>query len=212
MTAKEQGVFVTFEGIEGSGKSTQVKLLASALSEQGTPVVSTWEPGGGRICNRIREILLNPEFKEMTAKTELLLYLASRAQHVAEVIKPALERGGVVLCDRYLDSTLAYQGFGRGISLEKIWEIDSWATGGLVPDLTFFLDVPVEEGLKRATAGFADRVEQEDLEFHKRIRHGYLRLAEMHPERMRIIDAERTEPDVQEEIRAIAQEILPRVI
>lgn len=207
-----EATFISFEGMEGSGKSTQVKRLAELLSERGVPVVSTWEPGGSRICNRIREILLNPDFDEMDGRAELLLYLASRAQHVAEVIKPALNQGSVVLCDRYFDSTLAYQGFGRGIDLEKILEINAWATDAIVPDLTLFLDLPVEEGLERGTAGFADRLERENIEFHRRIRAGYMKLAEMYPDRIKKVDADRLPEEVHQDILAQSKQILGAMI
>ena len=186
-----KGFFISFEGIEGTGKTTQAKLLAGYLSEKGYPTVLTEEPGGTSIGLRIREVLLNVEHSEMHSLTELLLYNASRCQHVHEVIVPALEAGKVVITDRFSDSTLAYQGFGRGIDRELIAALDKIATGGLRPDLTLLLDISVEDGLRRnREANKRDRLELEDVAFHERVRAGYLEMAREEQERIRIIVAE----------------------
>lgn len=187
-TKGTKGFFITFEGIEGSGKSTQMALLASYLSARGYDVTMTREPGGTPIGGAIREILLYPHFTEMDYRTEVLLYAADRAQHVAEVIKPALARGSIVISDRYLDSTIAYQHYGRGLPLGFILDVNEQATEGIKPDLTILLTIPVETGLKRATKIVADRIEREALEFHERVEEGFQKLAKSKPERWRVID------------------------
>lgn len=175
---------ITFEGIEGSGKSTQIRLLAAHLQERGLEVVVTREPGGCRIADEIRAILLDPANEELCATAELLLYAAARAQHVDEVIRPALARGAIVLCDRYTDATVAYQGYGRGLDLGLIEELNRLASGGLSPDLTLVFDLPVATGLHRArsrnatAAADEGRFEAESLAFHERVRAGYLGCAE----------------------------------
>jgi len=173
--------FITFEGVEGSGKTTQIRLLAQRLQDRGVPVLTTREPGGCCIADAIRAVLLNPAHKEMSPRTELLLYAAARAQHVEEVIRPALAAGKVVLCDRFSDATIAYQGEGRGLDRELIDTLNGVAVEGLAPDLTILLDIPVEEGLRRAIERNdqdemrEDRFEQESLRFHQRVREGYLK-------------------------------------
>lgn len=185
-----KGTFISFEGIEGTGKSTQAKLLSDYLIERGFEVVLTEEPGGTQIGLRIRELLLSVEHKGMTAVTELLLYDASRSQHIREIILPAISRGAIVITDRFTDSTIAYQGFGRGIDPGLIDSIDLIATGRLRPDITILLDLDVEVGLKRNKGiNKTDRLELEDLEFHQRVRNGYHNLAEKEPERIKLIDA-----------------------
>ena len=190
------GLFITFEGIEGCGKSTQVGLLATHLEQQRIKVLTTREPGGCPIADAIRRILLDPENAALVPRAELLLYAAARAQHVTEVIQPALKRGMVVICDRFTDATLVYQGFGRGLDFELIHPLNQMATAGVVPDLTLLLDMPPEEGLRRAAqrntaAALAHeaRFDREPLEFHSKIRRGYLFLAEQEA-RFRIIDAQ----------------------
>jgi dTMP kinase len=178
--------FITFEGIEGSGKSTQAARLAAAL---GPDVVLTREPGGTPLGRQIRELLLHQRGSPVAPATELLLYFADRAQHVAEVIRPALRSGRTVISDRYVDSSLAYQGYGRGIALPLIRAMAEAATGGLAPDHTLFLDVPVEVGLRRVRErGLHDRLESELREFHQRVRDGYLALAEQEPQRWTRVD------------------------
>jgi len=193
----EQGLFITLEGIEGSGKTTQIKILEDLFAMRKIQFVSTREPGGTRIGDAIRNILLSPDHKAMVPITELLLYAASRAQHVAEVIQPALDSGKVVLCDRFFDATFAYQGAARGQSRELIATLNQWATGGLKPRLTFVLDCPAETGLRRARERFfekngtqgGDRIEAEDLAFHERVREYYLEIAKAEPQRVRLVDA-----------------------
>jgi dTMP kinase len=185
-----KGRFISLEGIEGTGKSTQAKLLSDYLKEKGFEVVLTEEPGGTQIGLRIRELLLSVEHKGMTAVTELLLYNASRSQHIRELIVPAISSGAIVITDRFTDSTIAYQGFGRGIDLSLINSIDLIATERLRPDITILLDLDAEVGLKRnKRINKTDRLELEDLEFHQRVRNGYHNLAEKEPERIKLIDA-----------------------
>jgi dTMP kinase len=190
------GKFVTFEGGEGSGKTTQIKLAADWLKERGIPVLSTAEPGGTPLGRKIREILLNRGSWTIGAEAELLLFAAARAQNVRETILPALEAGRWVLCDRFSDATLAYQGFGRGLDAGFIRTLNAFSAQALKPDLTFLFDLPVEAGLARAkkrTAGIRpeaaeDRFEREERTFHGRIREGYLSLTAEEPERFRIIN------------------------
>lgn len=184
------GLFITFEGIEGCGKSTQVGLLADWFNRQRyNDVVVTREPGGTAIGDNLRNLLLDPDFKEMTAATETLMYAASRAQLVSQVIRPALQSEKVVICDRYIDSTLAYQVWGRGLDFQTVVSINEWATGGLIPDLTFLLRVSAELGLGRAIGREPDRLEQESLHFHRLVEAGYEELAVKYIERFVLIDA-----------------------
>jgi dTMP kinase len=207
-------LFITFEGPEGGGKSTQIKLLADWLRERGCDVLTTREPGGTRIGDGVRALLLNPEHIEMQPQAEILLYSAARAQLVGEVIRPHLARGGVVLCDRYADSTLAYQGYGRGLDLATLRMITTFATSNLMPDLTVCLDLPAQDGLQRkranASAGSDDwnRIEREELEFHERVRAGYLELARMESERWWVVDAKQSVEQAQAAIRARVQQLL----
>ncbi len=222
--------FITFEGIEGSGKTTQVNLALDWLRGQSSGagygaygagysarddgnsvnVLHTREPGGTAIGNRIRAILLDPLHAEMSAEAEILLYSAARAQIVRQVIRPHLEQGGIVVCDRFYDSTLAYQGYGRGLSLPDLRQITAFATGGLIPDLTLYLDIDVEAGLRRKAQTPAEwnRLEAQPLDFHHRVREGYLALAAAEPERWRVIDADQPVDLVQEEIRRILSAVI----
>ncbi len=188
----QMGLFITFEGPEGSGKSTQARLLAAWLAEQGLDVRFTREPGGTPIGDRIRQILLSPDTTNLVAEAEVLLFSASRAQLVREVILPHLEQGGIVVCDRYADSTYAYQGYGRGLDMDILRRITHFATRGLVPDLTFLIDIPVQEGLHRKRRGDGEddwnRMEAEVLAYHERVRAGYLELARQEPERWVVLD------------------------
>ncbi|MCD6526223.1 MAG: dTMP kinase [Desulfuromonas sp.] len=190
------GFFITFEGIEGCGKTTQISRLANHLRQQGVEVVETREPGGCAIADKIRAILLDAENSAMVPETELLLYASARAQHIAEVVKPALSAGKTVLCDRFCDATVAYQGYGRALDIATIEQLNHYACQGVTPHLTLLLDLPVEIGLGRARQRNADnsdinedRFEQESLEFHQRIRHAYLQLADQYPQRITTIDA-----------------------
>lgn len=211
---------ISFEGGDGSGKTTQLRLLESHLSSQGRACVSTREPGGTALGNRIRRVLLEAGTDDISSPSELFLYLADRAQHIHEVIRPALTRGALVLCDRFTDSTLAYQGYGRGIDLKMLRSLNEVASGGIVPELSFLLDCPVEIGLSRARARSSvnrfhsapaepkgakgeDRFEREKVEFHQRVRAGFLELARVEPERIYLLDATRSVQDVHEEIRKI---------
>ena len=198
------GLFVTFEGPEGCGKTSQMRQLAAYLRDQGCDVLTTREPGGTPISERVRAIVLDPAHPNMEPTTEFLLFSAARAQHVAEVIRPHLERGGVVLCDRFADSSLAYQGYGYGLDLEARRAITHFATGGLVPDLTLLLDLPVEVGLHRKAGGWGDawnRMEQKQIDYHERVRAGYLAMAADEPERWVTIDATGDMRSVQDAIR-----------
>ena len=193
-----QGVFITFEGVEGSGKSTQIRLLEQYLLKQGLDCFVTREPGGTPISEAIRHLLLDVNNAEMVAETELLLYLASRAQHTAEWIIPALEQGKIVICDRYTDSSLAYQGGGRKLAASVINTLTSFATRNLKPDITFLLDVDVETGQKRIRNRKLDRLEEESLNFHKQVRQEYLKLAKRNQDRYIIIDGSRGMQEIHE--------------
>jgi dTMP kinase len=199
------GLFVTLEGPEGGGKTTHAWLLATWLSEMGYDVLTTREPGGTRIGDVVRTLLLDPIYAGIRPETEFLLFSAARAQLVGEIIRPHLEQGGIVICDRFADSSLAYQGYGRRLDQETVQTITAFATGGLLPDLTFCLDLPVLEGFRRKQdggLGKPDRLEQEQLDFHERVRRGYLALARAEPGRWSIVDAARTTGEVQGQIRA----------
>jgi len=203
------GCFISFEGVEGCGKSTQLQLLADYLRGRGIPLTVTREPGGVPIAEAIREVLLDPEHRAMTPTAELLLYAAARAQHVGELIRPAMERGDVVLCDRYADSTTAYQGGGRGLDPAQLEQLHAIATQGCWPDRTFLLDFSPEAGLERARErGRRDRIESEALEFHREVREAFLRIAEVHPRRVVCVDASRSIEAIQDDIRAATDEVL----
>ncbi len=212
------GVFITFEGTEGSGKSTQIALLAEFLTSQGRTVMLTREPGGTLIGDQIRKVLLDPANRTLDATAELLLYAASRAQHLKEVILPARDAGKIVLCDRFSDATLAYQGYGRGLDREMIRTLDRMVTGGMRPDLTLLLDIDTAAGLVRAhgrnsSSGLEGeaRFENEDAAFHTRVRQGYLALAEAEPDRIRVVDASRPPDQVQKAIREIVEKAILNV-
>ncbi len=194
MTAERltTGIFVSFEGVEGSGKTTQIEKVCAFLDSRGVDYLLTREPGGTDIGERVRDILLDNRFKNMSVPTEALLYAASRAQIVRQRILPALKQGRLVLCDRYVDSSFAYQGYGLGADLSFLKKVNEWATDGLLPDLTVLFDLDPEEGLLRSEGnGKRDRIEGRQLEFHKRVREGYLVLAEESPARFSVIDANR---------------------
>lgn len=205
---------ITFEGTEGSGKTTQLRLLRADLESRGVPVLATREPGGTPIGERVRAITNDPACAGMHPHTELLLYLASRAQLVEQVIKPALAQGVVVLCDRYADSTLAYQGYGRGLDLGLLRELNHFATGGLRADLVIYLDLPVEVGLQRRALAHErgldelTRIDREEVAFHERVREGYLAMAAAEPGRWCVVDARQPVEDVQQSIRRRVEALL----
>ena len=203
-------MFITFEGIEGCGKTTQVNLLVNYLETNNISCLKTLEPGGTDIGQDIRKILLNSKNTHLAPLTELILYAADRAQHVSEVIRPALDQGKWVICDRFFDATIAYQGFGRGMDMELIEYLNSQAAAGVSPDLTILMDCPEDIGLKRAldrnkTQNLEDqgRFEKEKMEFHRRVRGGYLNLAEKYADRFRIIDASRSVDEVRQDIKCL---------
>jgi len=201
-------MFISFEGIEGSGKTTHVEHTVKFLQDKGHDCVITREPGGTRIGEKIRAILLDPLSKDMDPLTELLLYTADRAQHIKEYILPLLSEGKMVLCDRYYDATMAYQGFARGLNIGLIEKMHTLLFENLKPDMTLLLDLPPEIGLERAWQQINNgnriseetRFEEERLSFHKRVRAGYLELSRLEPERFRVIDASKKEDEVREEI------------
>lgn len=209
----EEGRFITFEGPEGGGKSTQVQALAEALRAEGRTVLVTREPGGTPLAEKIRGLVRDERADPPVARSEVLLFLAARAQVVAEVIRPALARGEWVLCDRFADSTFAYQGYGRGIAVDLLRHFNDFATEGLVPDLTVLLDVPPEVSRARlaareaATATAADRIEQAGAEFHARLRTGFLALAKAEPARFAVIDASRPLAEVSRQVLAAVRRI-----
>lgn len=203
------GLFITLEGPEGAGKSTNREYLAERLREQGIDVLLTREPGGTPLAERIRELLLDPSDEPMAADTELLLVFAARAQHLQQVIRPALAKGSVVLCDRFTDATYAYQGGGRGLPVERIAQLERFVQGELRPDLTLIFDLPVEIGLARAAArGRLDRFEQEGRGFFEAVRQAYLQRAAQDPQRYRVLDAGQTLAQVQADIDALLPSLL----
>ena len=203
------GLFITLEGPEGAGKSTNREYLAECLRRQGMDVLMTREPGGTPLAERIRELLLAPSDEPMASDTELLLVFAARAQHLAQVIRPALARGCVVLCDRFTDATYAYQGGGRGLSTARIAVLEDFVQGDLRPDLTLIFDLPVEVGLARAAArGRLDRFEQEGQAFFQAVRQAYLQRAAAQPQRYRIIDAGQSLAQVQLSLDALLPQLL----
>jgi len=209
------GKFITFEGPDGAGKTTQMKMLGEKLTGEGIAVSYTREPGGTRISEEIRKLLLNPSNKEIISRTEALLYAAARAQHVEEFIRPKVGDGKFVLCDRFTDSTIAYQGYGRGIDLGFLEELNKMATAGVVPDMTFILDIDPGQGINRisekralATGVGKDRIELEDLAFHTRVRTGFLELAQRDQVRCNVIDAAKERDEIHSEIYRLVQEEL----
>ena len=202
-------MFITLEGPEGSGKSTQIKRLAKRLEDLGYPVITTREPGGTSIGDQIRHVLVRMENKELHPRTEILLFLAARAQLVEQLIKPALQDGNIILCDRYGDSTLAYQGYGHGLDLEKLRQMLDFATDHLKPDLTILLDLDVKMGLMRKKAEDEwNRLDAYEVLFHERVREGYQKLASEEPERWRIVDASQGIDAVQDDLYRIVLDAL----
>ena len=205
---RHSGVFLALEGGEGAGKSTQARLLAIWLRDQGYDVVTTHEPGATKIGLRLRALLLDTAHTGLAPRAEALMYAADRAEHVQAVILPALERGAIVVTDRYVDSSLAYQGAGRQLPVPEIAELNDWATGGLMPDLTVLLDLPPVTGLGRRLSS-ADRLESEPVEFHQRVRSGFRSLAAAEPRRYLVLDADRPEADISRDIQVRVRELLP---
>ncbi len=194
-------MFITLEGPDGSGKTTQMLMLAEALNARGRTVFTTREPGGTDISDQIRNILLDHENKAMVPRTEILLFLASRSQHTEEVIRPRLAAGEIVICDRYRDSTIAYQGYGRGVDIVLLHQLNDFATNGLLPDLTLLLDVSAETGLKRrASDGDWNRLDADAVDFHRRVQAGYHELVKAEPARWVVIDANREKDEVQRDL------------
>ncbi len=214
-----RGLWITFEGIEGSGKSTQIERLARRLSRSGRDVVSTREPGGTGLGRRLRRLLLEPSDLPMRPLAELMLYTADRAQHLEELVLPALSRGAVVLCDRYLDATLAYQGHARGLGFETVLRLHAEAPLDARPDRTVLLDMDPRQAVTRARRRNADsvnggeegRFEQERIEFHEKVREGYLRLARGEPERIRVVDAAGDAEAVERRVAAELSDLFPEL-
>jgi dTMP kinase len=194
-------LFITLEGPDGSGKTTQARLLVRHLERRGLTVLCLREPGGTPVGEQIREVVLSKNNPSIRHETEALLFSAARAQIVAELIRPALERGEIVLCDRYADSTFAYQGYGLGLDLDALRTITRFATRGLVPDITFYIDVPVEAGIARKRRGETNRLDVKEIEYHERVRTGYLEMAHAEPERWIIVDGTLPVDEVQSQVR-----------
>ena len=208
-------LFITFEGVEGSGKTTQIRRLKRYLTQKGIPCKATREPGGCPIGENIRKTLLNPDHRGMVPLSELLLYEASRAQHVKEVIKPLLKKGMIVLCDRFSDASIAYQGYGRKVDLNLVARLNRLSSQGIKPDVTFLLDCPSDLGLKRALRRNRalkqekeGRFEREKVQFHQRVRRGYLSIAKKESQRMKVIDTRQGPEKVFEKIRKIVAKLL----
>lgn len=212
------GLFITIEGPDGAGKSTQVRLLAAYLQQQGWPVVLTREPGGTELAEKIRGLLLEVSREPVTPVAEVLLYAASRAQHVEYLIKPALAKGAVVISDRFVDSSVAYQGYGRGLGAELVWQINEPALGGLLPHLTIVLDIDPEAGLQRLAQRSQehrtglDRLEREALDFHRRVREGFLQLARQFPDRVAVLSAAGRVEEVHQQIIALVSRSLAKKV
>lgn len=204
-----KGMFITVEGPDGSGKTTQLQLLVRSLTEKGYEVVVTREPGGTKVGNSIREVLLSPEHDEMTPRVEMMLYAASRAQNIDQVIRPALKRGAIVVCDRFVDASIAYQGYGLRYDLNQILSLNEWATAGIKPDLTFLFDLTPDQASRRMKdRGQLDRIESRDESFHQRVYDGFKKILEQHPDRMVRIDANATIEMIQDEVLDITLERL----
>lgn len=202
-----KGKFITFEGSEGCGKSTQSRMLYEYLKKKGRRVIYLREPGGTLVSEKIRKILLDSKNNSITPVCEMLLYMASRAQAVSEIIKPALIKGRVVICDRFLDSTMAYQGFGLGLRLDYIRRIGEFVSQAIMPDLTIFLDLAVKEGLLNRKS-FQDRIEQRGFAYHLRVRKGYLKLAKQEPERIKVVKVQDDKFATQARIRRLAEDVI----
>ena len=204
-----RGKFITIEGTDGSGKSTQIELLMDYLRKKGADVIFTREPGGTQISEKIREIILDVDNSEMTGITEALLYAAARSQHVEEKIIPALEAGKIIICDRFVDSSIAYQGAARGLGAEKIMGINEAALHGIMPDMTLFFDLSPEKGiLRKKNERALDRLEKEKMDFHEKVYEGYKNLCKKYPERIKPIDADRSIDEVHSEVIEVRDGLL----
>ena len=202
-----RGKFITFEGSEVSGKSTQSKLLYQYLKRKGFKVICLREPGGTKISEKIRKILLDSRNDSITPITEMLLYMTARSQLVSKIIKPALKKGKIVICDRFLDSTIAYQGYGLGVDIKLIKYVGKFVTSGIKPDLTIFLDLPLKKGLKHRQFS-KDRIERRSLAYHSRVRQGYLRIIHSEPQRIKMVKVERDKNKTQSEIKKLVDKFL----
>lgn len=204
-----KGIFITMEGPDGSGKSTQIELLKEFLTQKGYEILVTRDPGGTAVSEAIREIILNKEFSEMNDMTELLLYAAARAQLVGQVIKPALAAGKAVISDRFVDSTAVYQGIARGLGIDTVYDINRYALQGIMPDMTFHLDLPAEVGIARKkNQAELDRMELQTIEFHQKVAQGYRELAKRNPERIITIDATLPKEEICDMIRTRVNAVL----
>lgn len=203
-------VFITFEGLDGAGKGTQLQLLLEYLTEKGVDFVFTREPGGTELAERIRELVLSPANAGMSIISEAFLFAAARTDHVNRVVRPALEAGRNVICDRYIDSSLVYQGYAGGLPVDFVAQINEMATGGVKPHRTVMLDLPRSVARDRISAEGADRIEQKDDWYHQQVRDGYLELAKAEPRRIKVVDASGTVEAVQAQIRKLVDEVLPR--
>jgi len=208
-----KGFFITFEGNDGSGKTTQIRLLSEYLKEKGIEVVLTREPGGTPIGEQIRSILLDKANKDMHPVTEMILYAASRAQLVNTLIRPAIEEGKAVICDRFVDSSYAYQAMGRGLGLKAVRTVNSYAIGDCMPDITFFMDIDADTAMQRRNASGeeADRMESEKMEFHRSVYEGYKNLISLYPERIKPIDVQKSPEQVFESIKAYVDQLLNKL-
>ncbi len=206
-----KGLFITLEGPDGSGKSTIARFLADYLKEKGYDVVTTREPGGTKISEDIRDIILDNNNTNMSYVTEALLYAASRAQHVSQKIRPAIEAGKIIICERFVLSSLVYQGIARGLGIEKVKEINDFAIQGVEPDLILFFDIPPDIALRRKTRkNQGDRLEREKLDFHERVYEGYLSLMEIYKDKIELIDATKTKDDTFEQVKAALDNLLEK--
>ena len=207
----EKGLFITIEGPDGSGKSTQVENIVKYFEDKGRTVVRTREPGGTPISEKLREILLDPENSEMSAVTEMMIYAAARAQHVSEKIRPAIEHGEIVVCDRFMDSSIAYQGYGRGLG-SVVRDVNMIAVEGLLPDITFFMDIDPAVGRERIARnrGVEDRLEREAMDFHYRLYDGFKAICAAEPERVVRIDADRSVEEIRNDIYAKLDELIEK--
>lgn len=204
-----KGLFITIEGADGSGKSTQIEKLKEYLESKKYDFVFTREPGGTIISEAIRDIILNKDYMEMSHATEALLYAASRAQHVEQHIKPLLEQGKIVICDRFVDSSVVYQGYSRGLGIDNIENINKYATLGLEPEVTILLDIDAEEGLNRKKdQRELDRLELQEFDFHKKVCEGYRKLAELHPDRIKKIDASLSVEEIHNEVIKTIEQVI----